>query len=160
MKVTADPLSALRARTSSKWTEYPPDVLPLFVAEMDYPLAPAIADALTDSVRRSDTGYVGSPGELPNAFAGFAEARWGWRPDQAAIRTTTDVSVAIVETLRQLIAPGNRVVITPPVYPPFFELIPEAGGVVHEVPLLDDGSGWSLDLDGRAPERRLWPSSM
>jgi cysteine-S-conjugate beta-lyase len=146
MRVTADPLSALRSRTSEKWTEFPPDVLPLFVAETDYPLAPAIKDALSDLIARSDTGYVGSPGELPAAFAGFADARWGWRPDESGIRTTTDVSVAIVETLRRLISPGNRVVITPPVYPPFFELIPEAGGVVEEVPLLDDGSGWSLDL--------------
>jgi cystathionine beta-lyase len=148
MRVTADPLPALRARTSSKWTEYPPDVLPLFVAEMDYPLAPAIQATLADLVARSDTGYVGSPGELPSAFARFAESRWGWRPDEAAIRTTTDVSVAIVETLRRLIAPGDRVVITPPVYPPFFELIPEAGGVVEEVPLVDDGSGSSIDLAG------------
>ncbi|MFC0678790.1 MalY/PatB family protein [Lysobacter korlensis] len=150
MKVTADPLSDLRRRTSSKWTSHPPDVLPLFVAEMDYPLAPAIRAALIDLVERSDTGYVGSPGGLPSAFAGFAESRWNWRPDEAGIRTTTDVSVAIVETLRQVIAPGDRVVITPPVYPPFFEFVPEAGGAVHEVPLIDDGSGWSLDLDGLA----------
>jgi cystathionine beta-lyase len=150
MRVTADPLSALRSRTSEKWTAYPPDVLPLFVAEMDYPLAPAISATLRDRIARSDSGYVGSPGPLPSAFAGFAETRWGWRPDEAGIRTTTDVSVAIVETLRQLITPGDRVVITPPVYPPFFELIPEAGGLVEEVPLLDDGRGWSLDLDGLA----------
>jgi cysteine-S-conjugate beta-lyase len=150
MKVTADPLSALRSRTSSKWTTYPPDVLPLFVAETDYPLAPAIAAALTDLVTRSDTGYVGSPGGLPAAFAGFAEHRWGWRPVEAGIRTTTDVSVAIVETLRRVIRPGDRVVITPPVYPPFFDLVPEAGGLVHEVPLVENGSAWSLDLDGLA----------
>lgn len=150
MRVTADPLPALRARSSEKWTAYPPDVLPLFVAEMDYPLAPAISERLHDLISRSDTGYVGSPGELPAAFATFAADRWGWRPAEAGIRTTTDVSVAIVETLRQLITPGDRVVITPPVYPPFFELIPEAGGIVEEVPLVDDGTGWSLDLDGLA----------
>jgi cystathionine beta-lyase len=46
------------------------------------------------------------------------------------------------------VRPGDRVVITPPVYPPFFHLIPEAGGVVVEVPLLDDGREYALDLDG------------
>lgn len=61
---------------------------------------------------------------------------------------TTDVSVVIVESLRRLTTPGDAVVITPPVYPPFFDLIPEAGGVVTEVPLLDDGNGFRLDLDG------------
>jgi cystathionine beta-lyase len=150
--VHAESLSTLRARTSEKWTAYPNDVLPLFVAEMDYPLADPIVRTLVDRVRASDTGYVGSPGPLPEAFAHFAAATWGWQVDPGYVRTTTDVSVAIVETLRLAIHPGDRVVITPPVYPPFFDLIPEAGGVVVEVPLVRDASvdvagSWSLDLD-------------
>jgi cystathionine beta-lyase len=64
------------------------------------------------------------------------------------MQTTTDVSVVIVESLRRLIEPGDGVIITPPVYPPFFEFVPEAGGTVVEVPLADDGDTWSLDLDG------------
>ena len=146
--VTADPIDELRARTSEKWTAYPADVLPLFVAEMDYPIAPAVAKAMIDRITASDTGYVGGPGALPAEFAGFAERRWGWTIDTDLVRTTTDVSVAIVETLRQLIRPGDGVIITPPVYPPFFDLVPEAGGTVVEVPLADDGETWRLDLDG------------
>lgn len=145
--VHAEPLDALRARTSEKWTAYPADVLPLFVAEMDYPLAEPIVRTLVDRVRASDTGYVGSPGPLTAAFARFAAATWDWEVEPARVRTTTDVSVAIVETLRLAIAPGDGVVITPPVYPPFFDLVPEAGGVVVEVPLVDDAGRWSLDLD-------------
>ncbi len=150
MTVEAEPLSRLRQRTSEKWRAYPDDVLPLFVAEMDYPLAPPIAAALHAAVDRSDTGYIGPDDEVQRAFADYAEARWGWHVDPARTRTTTDVSVVIVETLRMLIRPGERVVVTPPVYPPFFEFIPEAGGVVEEVPLLTasaDAAGWSLDLD-------------
>jgi cystathionine beta-lyase len=64
------------------------------------------------------------------------------------MRTTTDVSVVIVESLRRLIAPGDGVIITSPVYPPFYDLIPEAGGRVVDVPLLDDGASFALDLDG------------
>ena len=146
--VHADPLHVLRTRTSEKWTSYPNDVLPLFVAEMDYPLAAPIIDALVKRVRASDTGYVGSPGPLAPAFAAFAERRWGWQVDPTRIRTSTDVSVAIVETLRLAIAPGDPVVITPPVYPPFFDLVPEAGGTVVEVPLRDTGDAWQLDLAG------------
>ena len=146
--VRADPIELLRARTSEKWTAHPPDVLPLFVAEMDYPLAPVVADAIIARVAASDTGYVGSAGPLAPSFAAYAERTWGWSVDPERVRTTTDVSVAIVETLRRVISPGERVVITPPVYPPFFDLVPEAGGVVVEVPLLDDGVAWSLDLDG------------
>ena len=151
MNIEAEPLEILRRRTSVKWTEYPPEVLPLFVAEMDYPLAPGLSRVLHERIAASDSGYVGSPGELPAAFADFAERRWGWRPGLGGIRTTTDVSVAIVETLRQAIEPGDGVVITTPVYPPFVDFVIEAGGVVVDVPLVeavDRPGGYALDLAG------------
>ena len=147
-EVNADGLERLRERTSEKWVRYPPDVLPLFVAEMDYPLAPVIAQTLTEHIVRSDTGYVASPLPVGEAFAGFAARRWGWQVEPTSVRTTTDVSVCIVETLRRAIRPGEGVVINPPVYPPFFHLVTEAGGTVVEVALLDDGSAYSLDLVG------------
>jgi cystathionine beta-lyase len=148
MDVHADPLPKLRQRTSEKWRAYPDDVLPLFVAEMDYPLAQPISEALVAAVRRSDTGYVGEGAELQRAFSSFANRRWGWKVDPEQVSTTTDVSVVLVEALRAAIRPGDGVVITPPVYPPFFDIVPEAGGKVVEVALLRDESGWSLDLDG------------
>jgi cystathionine beta-lyase len=148
VEVHADSLDVLRRRTSEKWVEYPPDVLPLFVAEMDYPLAPVVAAAIAERIALSDTGYVASPLPVGEAFAGFAERRWGWSVDPTSVRTTTDVSVCIVESLRRVIQPGDGVVINPSVYPPFFHLVPEAGGTVVEVPLLDDGAAYSLDLDG------------
>lgn len=148
MTVSAEPLDRLRSRTSEKWRTYPDDVLPLFVAEMDYPLAPPIAAALHAAVDRNDTGYVGPERGMEEAFAGYAHDTWGWTVDPTRVRTTTDIGVVVVEALRRLIEPGDRVVITPPVYPPFFSYIPEAGGVVAEVPLLDDDSSWALDLPG------------
>src|ERR1700712_2808767 len=151
LTVTAEPLETLRLRTSEKWTRYAADVLPLFVAEMDYPLAPGISRVLHERIAASDSGYVGGPGELPAAFADFADARWGWRPPLGGIRSTTDVSVAIVETLRQAMRPGDGVVITTPVYPPFREFVREVGGELIDVPLLLDAtrpSGYRLDLAG------------
>lgn len=148
MDVVAEPLSILRERTSMKWRAYPADVLPLFVAEMDYPLAEPISAALHAAIERSDTGYVATPNGFADAFTGFALRRWGWRVDPDQVFTTTDVSVAIVESLRRLIQPGDEVVINPPIYPPFFDLIPEAGGRVREVPLIHSETGWHLDLDG------------
>jgi cystathionine beta-lyase len=151
MDVHAEPLEKLRTRTSEKWTAYPPEVLPLFVAEMDYPLAEPIADALIDAVRRSDTGYAGTaPTPLASAFASFAQGRWGWQVDRQRVSTSTDVSVVIVESLRRTIRPGDGVVIMPPVYPPFFDLPVEAGGRVVEVPLVPSDAAGELrmDLDG------------
>ncbi len=56
--------------------------------------------------------------------------------------------MGVVEILRRVTAPGDRVIVTPPVYPPFYECIPEAGAVVERVPLVDTGAGWELDLLG------------
>src|SRR5690606_8762574 len=70
-----------------------------------------------------------------------------WQVDPAHVRTTADVSMGIVEALRQVTTPGDAVVLTPPVYPPFFDLVREAGARVVEAPLTDDGETWHLDLD-------------
>ncbi|MDN3482170.1 aminotransferase class I/II-fold pyridoxal phosphate-dependent enzyme [Arthrobacter sp. APC 3897] len=145
-KIEAEPLSVLRTRTSYKWQTYPADVLPLFVAEMDYPLAEPVQQAIIDRVLASDTGYVAGPEPVAAAFAGYAQRTWGWQLDPRDVRTTTDVSVAIVECLRQTVPVDGSVVITPPVYPPFFELPVEAEASVVEVPLLLTGTGWRLDL--------------
>lgn len=146
---SAQPIEVLRRRTSEKWKAHPEDVLPLFVAEMDYGLAPAITAALREAIDTGDTGYV-NPHDTraAAAFADFAADAWGWSPSPDRMAYTTDVSVVIVESLRRLISPGDGVVITPPVYPPFFDLIPEAGGTVVEVPLIDEADLYRLDLDG------------
>ncbi|WP_144872853.1 MalY/PatB family protein [Microbacterium sp. 1.5R] len=148
LEVKALPLAELRERSSEKWREYPDDVLPLFVAETDFPLAPKISETLHHAVEIGDTGYIASRTPLPAAYAAFAERRYGWTPDPARMRSTADVSMGIVEILRRVTQPGERVVVTPPVYPPFYDLVEEAGAQVERVPLRDTGHGWELDLDG------------
>ena len=124
------------------------DSLPLFVAETDFPLAPAISSALRRAVDNGDTGYIASRTPLPETYAAFAMRRYGWHADPSRMRTTADVSMGIVEILRRVTQPGERVVVTTPVYPPFFDLVSEAGAEVARVPLLDTGTAWELDLDG------------
>ncbi|MFE1663237.1 MalY/PatB family protein [Microbacterium sp. P02] len=140
------PIEELRQRSSTKWRRYPVDVLPLFVAETDYALAPAITRALTRAVELGDTGYTPPRPGVSEAFVGFAERRWGWHIDPAAVRWTGDVMMGVVEILRRVIDPGDRVVVMPPVYPPFFDTVEEAGGVVERVPLARTTTGWEIDL--------------
>jgi cystathionine beta-lyase len=135
-------LETLRRRRSSKWVKHPPDVLPSFVAEMDVALAPPVRDALVEAIELGDLGYA-EPGRVFESFAAFAGRRLGWAPDPARMRLVADVMAGIVETLRVLTEPGDGVVITTPVYHPFFEGIPEAGRRIVEVPLADG----ELDLD-------------
>lgn len=145
----APPLSEMRAtRTSIKWRRFADDILPLFVAEMDFGVAPEITAVVTDALTKGDTGYLEGPGPLAPAFADFAQRSWGWRLDPGSVHVATDVTVGVVETLR-LVVPraGGRVVITPPVYNPFWEMVGETGAEIVEV-ALDEASDWSLDLAG------------
>lgn len=136
-RLTELPLARLRRRRSAKWARYPEDVLPAWVAEMDFPLAEPVERALAEAVALGDTGYA-APAELGlgEAFAEFAAARLGWRPDPAAVRPAPDVVGAIAHLLGEIAAPGDRVVITPPVYHPFFSVIAELGCEVAEAPLV------------------------
>lgn len=142
------PIDRLRQRTSTKWRKYPEDVLPLFVAETDFSPAPAVTAALTRAVELGDTGYTPPDPGVTAAYIGFAQRRFGWTVDPSRIRTTCDVMMGVVEILRQVTEPGDRVIVTPPVYPPFYDCIPEAGAVVERVPLRDTGDAWELDLAG------------
>jgi cystathionine beta-lyase len=142
------PVDLLRQRSSTKWRTYPDDVLPLFVAETDFPLAPAITARLERAVALGDTGYTPPDPGVRSAYAAFAARRFGWQVDPSRIRTTGDVIMGVVEILRRVIEPGDRVIVTTPVYPPFFDAIPEAGGVAQRVPLIEAGDGFTLDLAG------------
>jgi cysteine-S-conjugate beta-lyase len=136
-------LDELRTRTSVKWRLHPADVLPVWVAEMDVPLAAPIVAAVTGAMDRGDTGYAyGSA--YADAVADFARQRWAWEVDVERTRVVPDVMLGSVEVLRLVTRPGDGVVVNPPVYPPFFAFIEHADRVPVEAPLGDDGR---LDLD-------------
>lgn len=128
----------LRARRSSiKWRRYPDDVLPMFVAEMDFAVAPEIRRAIIDAVDASDIGYVEQTEPLAEAFGAFAQRRWGWEVAPGRVGLCTDVATGVVEALRVGRPRGGRLVIPTPCYPGFFEMLEEVPFEVVEVPLLE-----------------------
>jgi cystathionine beta-lyase len=140
-------LADLRRRRSLKWREYPEDVLPLWLAEMDTPLATPIRQALAEAVELGDTGYA-APGDLCAAFSDFARSRFGWAADPSSTTVIPDVMTGIGVVLDQVTAPGDGVVITTPVYPPFFAHLTMAGRRIVEAPLAwSYSAGYALDLD-------------
>lgn len=145
--VRALALDELRKRKSSKWRQYPSDVLPLPVAEMDFPIAPAVKASLQDMLDRSDTGYLGAFPELFEAFAKFSKSRWNWQPDTTQIRIATDVGVGIVEVMRTLIKAGDKVMLNSPVYENIWKWIPEVNATLVDVPLTENELNYKLDLD-------------
>ena len=132
----------LRNRTSLKWRTYDPDVLPLWVAEMDVAMHPAVADAVAAAARNGDTGYPHGR-DYAEAFAAMAQATWGLELAPPQIRQSGDVMNGILAVLSVTSAPGDAVVINPPIYPPFRQVISGYGRRIVEVPLTD---GARLDL--------------
>ena len=139
-------LDALRARRSAKWATYPDDVLPAWVAEMDFALAQPVREVLQAAVAADDCGYP-HPVGLGAAFAGFARPRYGWEVAPDAVMLLPDVMVGVTEVLRAVTEPGDGVVVNPPVYAPFFSAIREIGREVVEAPLVAGADRFELDLD-------------
>ncbi|MHC3467132.1 MalY/PatB family protein [Streptomyces sp. 7R007] len=136
-------LDRLRCRTSMKWRTYPADVLPLWVAEMDVPLAEPVVRAVTEALALGDTGYPAGTA-YAEALAAFADKRWGW--DGLAVERTAivpDVMLGVVEMIRLVTGPGEAVIVNPPVYPPFFQFVEHMDRQVVEAPL---GADLRLDL--------------
>jgi cystathionine beta-lyase len=140
-------VAALRKRRSAKWSVYPPDVLPAWVAEMDFPLAEPVRAALHEAVERGDAGYP-REGELPDAFVAFAQRAFGWTIDPARVFMVPDVMDGVAKALELLTERGAQVVINSPIYPPFFAVPAAVERRIVDVPLRRDGEGWALDLDG------------
>ncbi|HEY5350244.1 MAG TPA: aminotransferase class I/II-fold pyridoxal phosphate-dependent enzyme [Candidatus Lustribacter sp.] len=141
-------IGELRKRRSAKWTMFPADVLPAWVAEMDFPLDDGVRNALLDSIRHDDCGYANGAG-VGAAFAAFVQARFDWALDPRGVFVIPDVLVGISEVLRTLTKPGDRIVVNSPVYPPFYRVVGEVERQIEDVPLVrgDDGA-WSFDLAG------------
>lgn len=144
-----DPALLRAQRTSLKWTRFDADVLPLFVAEMDFVVAPEIRRTLVERIEASDTGYLDSPGPLAPAFAAFCKDRWGWDVPHDHVHLATDVATGVVEALRVLRPEGGRIAVPVPTYPGFFEMLEEVPFEVVEVPLRE-GTGVDASTDPAA----------
>jgi len=138
----------LRRRRGEKWALYGPDVLPAWVAEMDFPLAEPVRRAVEQALSLDDLGYPlrPRPNELPALFAERMQARFGWRPDPHRVEVIADVVQGIYVALTQLAAPGEGVVVQTPIYPPFLEAVAETGRRLVENPLARTGR-YEIDLE-------------
>lgn len=148
--VDAITLESLAERQSAKYRAYPADVIPAWVAEMDFPLAEPIAGALHAAIDRSDTGYQSGQG-LREAFVDFAARTWGWEVAPPRVTGIPDVLSGVDWGIRLLTNPGEGVVITTPVYPPFFTTIRDiAERTIVDVPLRNVDGVYSLDIPALA----------
>jgi cystathionine beta-lyase len=120
---------------------------------MDFPVAEPIRRTIIEMINKSDLGYLGNIPELGEAFSEFSTRRDGWTPDPLQVRVAADVGVGIVETLRVITKPGDKILINSPVYPNFWTWSRETHLDYIDVPLTRsenevNGSCWHLDWDG------------
>ncbi|HEV8275248.1 MAG TPA: aminotransferase class I/II-fold pyridoxal phosphate-dependent enzyme [Streptosporangiaceae bacterium] len=146
-------LPRLRQRTSAKWRAHPADVLPAFVAEMDFDLAAPIKQAVTDALAAGDCGYA-HKGALGDAYAAFAADRLGWDVDSGRVYPIPDVMTGLAEMIQAITPPGSGIVVNPPVYPPFRFRFGFYGRRIIDAPLTRDETG-RYDLDPAAIEAAL-----
>lgn len=138
----------LRARASVKWHRPGPDVLPAWVADMDFPVPPAVADALRTAVERRDLGYPDWPDGSPlrAAFAHRMSDRYGWAARADRVREQTDLIQCLQLVLHLATGPGDAVAIQTPNYPPFLATLATMGRLAVPVPMVDTDEGWRMDF--------------
>ncbi|MEI2826281.1 MAG: aminotransferase class I/II-fold pyridoxal phosphate-dependent enzyme [Dermatophilaceae bacterium] len=138
----------LRARRTQKWSFYPPDILPMWVAEMDYPLAPPVAAALRRAVDAEVVGYPSARqlDELAAEFVAWQARTHGWSIAPDSVHAVPDVMAGVSLAVRYFSGPSDPVVIPTPVYMPFFDVIALTGRPIIRVPMAWDGARHTLDL--------------
>ena len=145
-------LQALRRRRGSKWTRYPADVLPAWVADMDFDMAEPIRAGLAHMMAAHDLGYSPKFPEsgLPEAFAAFAARRFsGWAPAPERMIAVADVVQGIYITIEAYTRPGDGVCTLTPVYPPFLQAVEQTGRRLDQCTMArrGGGSGHEIDFD-------------
>jgi cystathionine beta-lyase len=143
---------ALRARRGAKWHRFEDDVLPAWVADMDFHIAPAVQRAIDRVTEPGDYGYalrVG-PDTVGWAFADRMRTRFGWEVDPELTVEVTDLIQGLTASLLAFSSPGDGVVVQTPIYPPFLQTIDDVGRTRVENPLRDNGSRFVLDREALA----------
>ena len=133
----------LRERRSLKWRTYAPEVLPLWVAEMDAAVQPTVRQEVVAALERGETGYPHGT-DYADAYRTNAAARWNLQLDPGQVRRGGDVMNAILCVLERVTNPGDGIVITAPVYPPFWMV---TSGYRRHTVAVDLTAEGRLDLD-------------
>ena len=129
---------------------YPEDILPLWVADMDFKTSSYVEDTLSELVRHNIYGYSNTqPGDgFFEAVSGWMERHHGWKVDPLWHVKSPGVCFAIASAIRALTEPGDSVIIQQPVYYPFSSLIRHNGRKVVSSDLVRDAEGhYSMDYD-------------
>jgi cystathionine beta-lyase len=147
----------LRARRGVKWRRFPQDVLPSWVADLDFAVPDEVQAAIEAIVEKRDYGYGSGHGVregadgLAGAFAEYASAHFDWgghAVDPEGVLPVGDLIQGMYSPVYAFSEPGDGIVVQTPIYPPFLDTIATTGRRMVENRLADDGTKYALDVDG------------
>lgn len=143
-----DEIVVRRGTNSYKW-DLPKgeDIIPMWVADMDFKTAPCIIDALKRRVEHGIFGYTFVPDSYYDAIINWFKRRHQWHIERENILYTSGVVPAIACTLKATTMPGEKVLVQTPVYNCFFSAIKNSGCEVSENPLRREGDSYVIDFD-------------
>ena len=148
MKYDFDEIIPRRHTNSYKWDgATDSDVLPLWVADMDFRTAPAITEALKQRVEHGIFGYTRVPDEYYEAVTAWFKRRHGWDIRREWMIYTSGVVPAISAIIKALTGPGDKVLVQTPVYNCFFSSIRNNGCEVASSPLVYEDRTYRMDLE-------------
>ncbi len=157
-----DTLPDRRATESFKWLSYPADVLPMFVADMDFVSPQPVIEALQ---RRVAHGVFGYPSDLPGlkeAVVARMQRLYGWKIQVEDIQVVPGVVTALNQVVQAYVPAGGGVLVQTPVYPPFLTLAQNAGVLDQRMELSRDPQQGTYSVDWEAfaaaftPQTRLF----
>ena len=140
----------LQQKASLKWQHYSEEVLPLWVADMDFPTAQPIQDALATFAKSNNLGYPsweGLPGLKESVEARLIE-RYGWAVAPPQIHPLNGIVPGLYLACLAFAEPGEEVIVQTPIYPPFLSAVEETGRTPLYNPLVQHDEGWEIDFDG------------
>lgn len=147
-----------RHNASLKWERYAGrDILPMWVADMDFEASPAVLAALRQRVDHGIFGYTLPPGELVNTVVDMLAREYSWQVDPGWIVWLPGLVTGLNVACRAIGEAGNGVLTTVPIYPPFLTAPPWSDRTLCTAPLFLADDGWRMDF--AAMERALTPDT-
>jgi len=141
-----------RSTNSAKWTIYPADVLPLWVADMDFPAPPPILEALRAAVEHGVFGYEMPSRALRESVAARMSQRYNWDVHPESVIAIPGLVSGFYAAAAALCHPGEGYLIQPPVYMPFNDIQKHLGVIRQEARLVPRAQSnrlsYEIDWDG------------
>ena len=148
MKYNFDEIIPRRGTNCVKWDcSDDPEMLPLWVADMDFRVAPCIQQAMQRRLDHGVFGYVKVPESYYQSIIRWFSRRYGWTIQREEILYTIGVVPAIAAILQSITRPGDKVLLQTPVYNCFFSCLRNAGNVLVENPLVCRDRHYEIDFD-------------